>query len=1091
MLLERNGGLVTRGEIKKKLWPNDTIVEFDVSISQAIRRLRQALEDSAENPKYVETVARRGYRLMVPAKWIRVDGSSGPTPNSSSPGKGDDARSGSGVRMELRPVLTGRTVSHYRVLDIIGGGGMGVVYRAEDLKLGRQVALKFLPEELGSEPQALERFSREARAASSLDHPNICPIHEFGEHEGRPFIVMQLLEGQTLRDRLARGERALPLAELLDIGIQVSGGLQAAHEKGIIHRDIKPANIFLTSKGVVKILDFGLAKLIASTEAAETPIDLSSRAEVAASATGAEGPAVRRALENADPSTPCHPDPQKQRVGEEGRHSARDDSIKVADPTLTRTGLAMGTAGYMSPEQVRGEKLDARTDIFSFGLVLYEMACGQRAFTGQTAAVVHEALLTQTPTPLRDLNSGLPSKLVGTIDKALEKDRERRYQSAAEMHEGLDSLKERSELAQAPARQRRWAWVWLASAVLLMASAAAGRFAWRSHNRLKLTDKDTIVLADFVNNTGDSVFDAALTGGLREHLGQTPFFNILVPDKIRAALKALKYPQNAKLTPELARAVCKQTGSRAFVVGSISDVGNEYQIELEAADCQASNRDVTAELQAEGRDQIVKTLGMATDQLRMKLGEPDSLLKKFHQPLEVAMSSSVEALQAFKLGEKTAMEGDLAKGISYFTRAVAIDPSYARAYAAVGNGLADRSLKRENLTKAYQLLSRASERQRYYIEGHYYDQVTGEADKTLTVYRLWAQSYPNDFNPHVLLAEKLPRLGALEEAAAEAREGIRLSPENNAAVAAMLWSDVNLDQLDEAKSLFAAFQKRGDPGSNCRVQRYYIAFLEKDNSGMQEQLAWAVGRAADEADFTSMAADTEAYYGHLAKALRFSQNALNADSRYQSAEGSGGYIAVQSLREAEVEHLNEARSTAKEALRLNLGGDGRVLAALALARTGDTGDAEEIADKLNVEFPLETVYQKYWLPTIRASIDMQKGMFDKALEQLAVVLPYDRAMPPGILPNYYPVYLRGLAYLHAKDGQHAATELQKIVDHSYIALNFVTAALAHLQLGRAQVMMGDKVAARKSYQEFLSLWKDADPDVPIYKQAKAEYAKLH
>jgi serine/threonine protein kinase len=448
LLVERNGVLVTREELQKRLWPNDTVVDFEHGINTATSNLRRALGDSANQPKYIETLGRRGYRLIAPVEWVT------------------DERGWRDTGLQAA-VLTGRTVSHYRVLEIIGGGGMGVVYRAEDLKLGRQVALKFLPEELGGDPLALERFSREARAASSLDHPNICHIYKFGEHEGQPFIVMQLLEGQTLRDRLARDEQALPLAELLDIGIQVSDGLQAAHEKGIIHRDIKPANIFLTSKGVVKILDFGLAKLVeapetvrvergpstssgqAFTPASADPLLLSSRARrssAAADDRGVEGPAFGQSLENAGPSAPC----RKQGVGEEGRHSAQDDSVGVEDASLTHTGRAMGTAGYMSPEQVRGEKLDARTDIFSLGLVLYEMASGQRAFSGETATVVHNAILDNPPVPVRELNSEVPVKLEGVIDKALHKDRELRYQSAVRMNLDLLAVQQPVEAAKSP-----------------------------------------------------------------------------------------------------------------------------------------------------------------------------------------------------------------------------------------------------------------------------------------------------------------------------------------------------------------------------------------------------------------------------------------------------------------------------------------------------------------------------------------------------------------------------------------------------------------------------------------------------------------
>jgi serine/threonine protein kinase/DNA-binding winged helix-turn-helix (wHTH) protein len=427
MLVEREGAMVTREEIQKKFWPNDTIVEFDHSINVAIGKLRKALGDSADEPQYIATVARRGYRLMVPVERIAAAEDS-----PDEVGAHNAGGAGAGERMQPEPgVLTGRTVSHYRVLDIIGGGGMGVVYRAEDLKLGRRVALKFLPEELASDQVALQRFEREAQTASSLNHPNICTIHEVEEHEGQPFIVMELLEGDTLRDRLARlDKKSVSLDQLLDISIQIADGLDAAHRKGIIHRDIKPANIFLTTQGQVKILDFGLAKIATLA----TEID-----------------------------------------AEEPRHLSAQtlEQPSGTESTLTRTGSAIGTAGYMSPEQVRSEKLDARTDLFSLGLVLYEMATGQRAFTGETAAIVHDAIVNQTPVPLRELNSTFSPKLERIIGKALEKDRALRYQSAAEMADDLRAVQQHTSTRS---RASRWMLVGIAAVVLCAAVLLFLRF---------------------------------------------------------------------------------------------------------------------------------------------------------------------------------------------------------------------------------------------------------------------------------------------------------------------------------------------------------------------------------------------------------------------------------------------------------------------------------------------------------------------------------------------------------------------------------------------------------------------------------------
>jgi eukaryotic-like serine/threonine-protein kinase len=385
MLVERSGGLVTREEIQKKLWPNDTVVEFDHSIHAAINKLRQAFGDAAEHPKYIETVARRGYRLMVLVERVYASPASSPLEVPATPVAEPSASS-----------LSGKRVSHYRVLELLGGGGMGVVYKAEDLKLGRRVALKFLPEEIASDAKVLERFEREARAASALDHPNICAIYEFGEHEGRPFIAMSLLEGQTLQDRIAARAAPFTTDELLNLAIQIGHGLTAAHEKGITHRDIKPANIFITNRSEAKILDFGLAKL---TDAGDL-----------------EG------------------------LRHQEARSGKPQTATVNDLSLSLTGVAMGTAPYMSPEQVRGEKLDARTDLYSFGLVVYEMATGTRAFSGDTLATLHEAILNSTPVPARELNPELPSRLEEIINKALEKDRGHRYQRASEVRAALEAV---------------------------------------------------------------------------------------------------------------------------------------------------------------------------------------------------------------------------------------------------------------------------------------------------------------------------------------------------------------------------------------------------------------------------------------------------------------------------------------------------------------------------------------------------------------------------------------------------------------------------------------------------------------------------
>ncbi len=724
MLVEHRGEVVTRDEIKKRLWPNDTVVEFDHSIHTAIKKLRQALEDAAESPKYVETVARRGYRLLVPVEWIEASPAD-PQPAVST------ARS-PGVE-STASYLIGKKVSHYRVLEILGGGGMGVVYKAEDLKLGRRVALKFLPEELAHDAAAVGRFEREARAASALNHPNICTIHGVDENAGLPFIVMELLEGQTLRELIssieapALGTRAkkefLPLRRLLDVAIQIAAGLEAAHKKGIIHRDIKPANIFVTINEQVKILDFGVAKLQESED--QQPM-----------APGAQ--------------------PSKQEWS--------------SQLTLTRTGSAIGTAGYMSPEQIKGEKLDARADLFSFGLVLYEMAAGQRALTGETASILQAAILSHTPTPVRQLNPEVPPRLEQIIGKALEKDRSVRYQSATEMLADLRDLRESGRYSRfrAAIQKRRLPSLgsafaigtpsvsvyWLSLGVVAIAAMIGGGLYWRSQRTPKLTEKDSIIIAEFSNTTGDSIFDSTLRQGLSAQLEQSLFLNLLSDQRTAEAMALMGQPKEARLTKELALEVCQRTGSAAVLDGSISQVGTQYLLGLKAINCTNGESLASAEARARDNNHVLDALGTIATEIRTKLGESLASVRKYDARPEDVTTPSLEALQAYSLG-LLARNGDLAPSIPLLQRAVDLDHNFAMAYAQLGVvyfNLGEFVRASENLRKAYQLRGQVSEREKFYIASKYDEIVTEDQEAARKDFELWQQIYPRDVDAPAGLA---------------------------------------------------------------------------------------------------------------------------------------------------------------------------------------------------------------------------------------------------------------------------------------------------------------------------------------------------
>jgi eukaryotic-like serine/threonine-protein kinase len=1063
LLIERNGEVATRDEIRKNLWPNDTAVDFNHSINVAIGTLRRALRDSAEEPKYIETVARRGYRLIAPTEWVTTPEE---LPSVGAGTKDDDGGNGT-----VTPATTwegggliGRKVLHYRVLEVIGGGGMGMVYKAEDLKLGRRVALKFLPAELTSDPLSLRRFEREAQTASSLNHANICTIHAIEEFEGLPFIVMELLEGETLRDRLAASSggtegNPLPLHAVFEISGQICNGLEAAHRKGIIHRDIKPANIFLTRQGAVKILDFGLAKLAATDDPEEKEPGRSKGQTRATSQVSV-------------------PSPQKGSA-----------AIQEADASLTRTGMAIGTAGYMSPEQIKKERLDARTDLFSFGLVLYEMTTGQRPFTGHTAEAVHDAILHQALVPAHTLDAAVPTTLDAVIAKALEKDRAQRYQSAGDLAADLEALQGHERQGH-ERRRPRHLWKWLAAVALLFPVVAGSWTWWRIHDTFTLSAKDTVVLADLDNRTSDPVFDDALNTALLVAFEQTPFLNLLAPDKVRGTLQLVHQPENAKLTPERAREVCLRTHSKAVIASSIADEGNHFALELEGIDC-ATNRTVARVTRhVAGRGEIVHALGTMAVEVRGKLGESRESLQKFSQPLDQATSSSLEALHLLAQGYKYHSARDEA-ATSYYQRAIELDPNFALAYVALGarySNFGEMGLASAAEKKAYELRDRLTGPARFIVETLYYDLGTGEMEKAYPIHEEWVQTFALDPRGHINFSFFLEELGQFERAAVEARESVRLLP-SVATYANLVTTTILANRLDEAKAAYDEADARGIANPSLHSLRHLIAFLQQDKPAMKEQLAWAMVHPELASPVFKGEANAQEYYGRF----RIGAHWLGQQTDAAKANPEAGVAfddADFSLQEVEAGSLTNARKLASGPVTGPLDRDTRLELALLSARSGNIERARQLSGAISQEFPLDTLTQNYSLPTIRAAIQLQQNDPGGAIQSLRPALRYDLAYPNPI-NDLYPSYLRGLAYLRMNNGRLATQEFQKLIDHPEIIGRFVTGSLARLQLGRAQAMAGDPVAARKSYKEFLLLWQEADPDIPIYRQAKDEYKRLN
>ncbi len=967
-------------------------------------------------------------------------------------------------------------ISHYRILEKLGAGGMGVVYLAEDMKLGRKVAIKVLSHEFTTNRDRLHRFEQEASAASNLNHPNILTIHEVGVDDGRHYIATEFIDGSTLRRKVAAQQLEIP--EILDIAVQVASALEEAHSAGIVHRDIKPDNIMVRRNGYVKVLDFGLAKLTETVDRTPSDAEASTRVLV-----------------------------------------------------QTDAGVVMGTSHYMSPEQARGKPVDARSDIWSLGVVIYEMVAGRTPFEGETSTDVIVAITQKEPAPLARFAPNVPAELDWIVMKALRKDRDERYQTIKELITDLRRLKQRLEfetelersvgpnsatrsriseptLTTTPERPvptevktithvssaeyiangiKRHKIVAAVVALLLVVVSASAFYFYR-RNSVPLHERDTVLLTDFVNTTGEPVFDGTLKQALAVQLGQTPFLTLFPEDRVRETLRFMGRSADDRVTRDVGREICERQGIKAMLTGSIATLGSHYVITLEAMNPRSGDPIAREQIEAESKEKVLSSLGTAASNLRKKLGESLGSIQKYDVNIEQATTSSLEALKAFAMANDERSKGRLRESLTFYKRAIELDPNFAMAYARIGvhyGNVEQLESAKPYVEKAYELRDRVSERERLYITEKYFTYITGDIDKTIETLQTWARLYPNDFIPHNNLSINYQIIGRYDEAVPEALEAVRLSPNNMNAKDNLVSSFIGLGRFDEAEQAEREAQKINAEALSAHANNYFFAYMRRDQAAMDREAQWSKGRP-EEPEFTMLTSFAALSLGKVKQARELQKRSLELFKQQNRAEAATTSLLTMAAHLEQLGQCDDAKSNAKNGLGLLRGQKSLAMGAFVYAVCDDLSQAQSLLNDARSAYPQNTIINVIVTPVVNAAAERRKGNVSQAIQLLESVRNYQF----GIVVGSSTAFLRGNLYLQQRMGKEAAAEFQSILDHPGSDYLAPAHSLAYLGLARAAVINGDTAAARKSYQDFFGLWKDADSDVPVLVQARKEYAEL-